>query len=130
MQPIKGFDGTVTVAGQDVAWISEWEVNLEVEEQTVGPFIGDNGNKYTFVTSRELSGTFTGTVPSGKDAGQTAIISGALNGNYVSISLVTNTGYTVTVPSGLITTFGLTQTGEESIGITAEFRSSGSFTVV
>lgn len=36
--PIKGYEGTVAVNGLSTAWINSWEVQLEAEEQDIGPF--------------------------------------------------------------------------------------------
>lgn len=127
--PIKGYEGTVSVSGTVVAWVNTWEINLEVEEQTVGPFINDGGVLYTYTTSKSLAGSLEATVPSGKDPGQTAIIQSALNGNQVAFSLVSAGGYTVTIPSGVTTTFTLGQDASETVTLSAEFRSAGTFTI-
>lgn len=127
--PIKGYEGTVTASGTAVAWVNTWEVNLEVEEQTVGPFINDGGVTYSYVTSKSLAGSLEATIPSGKDAGQSTLISGAINGNTISLSLVTTNGYTITIPSGIVTTFTMNQDAGETATVSFEFRSNGAFTV-
>jgi len=127
--PIKGYEGTVTIGSTGVAWVDNWEVNLEVEEQTVGPFINDGGVQYTYTTSRSLSGSIEATVPSGKDPGQTALISGAMNGSTVAITLVTTNGYTITIPSGVVTTFTMGQDAAETATLSFEFKTNGTFTV-
>lgn len=128
-QPIRGYDGTVTIAGIATAFVSDWQVQLDTQEQTEGPFIGDNGVLYTYTTSRKLSGTLNATVPIGKDAGQTAMLSGALNSTLVSIVLVSTGGYTVTIPSGSVGKFTLKQEGKGTVTLSFDFSSSGTFSV-
>jgi len=128
-QPIKGYDGTITVQGTAAGFVNNWEVNLETEEKTVVPFIGDGGVLYTYTTSRKLAGKLEATIPIGKDAGQTILLSGALNSSSINIVLVTTNGYTITVPSGTISTFSMKQDAAESVTVSFDFSSSGSFTV-
>ena len=128
-QPIRGYDGTVTVAGIATAFVNDWSVELDTQEQTEGPFIGDNGVLYTYTTSRRLTGSLNATVPIGKDAGQTALLSGALNSTLVSMVLVTTGGYTVTIPSGSISKFTLGQDAKGTVSLSFDFASSGSFTI-
>jgi len=128
-QPIRGYDGTITAAGVATGFVNNWEVSLKTEEQTEGPFIGDNGNTYTFTTSRSLEGKLEATIPVGKDAGQTALISGAINGSILSIVLATTNGYTITIPSGSISGFSMKQDAKESVTVSFDFKSSGTFTV-
>lgn len=128
-QPIKGYDGTVTIAGIATAFVNDWQVQLDTQEQTEGPFIGDNGVLYTYTTSRKLKGSLNATVPVGKDSGQTAALSGALNGSYVGITLVGTAGYTVTIPSGSVSTFTLKQEAKGSITLSFDFSSSGTYSV-
>jgi len=65
-----------------------------------------------------------------KDAGQTAMLSGALNSSLVSIVLVSTGGYTVTIPSGSVGKFTLKQEGKGTVTLSFDFSSSGDFTVV
>jgi len=37
-QPIKGYEGTITAEGIATGFVNNWEVNLETDEKTVGPF--------------------------------------------------------------------------------------------
>lgn len=128
-QPIKGYEGTITVNGQVTGFVNNWEVNLETEEKTVGPFIGDGGVLYTYTTSRKLAGTLEATIPVGRDAGQSILLSGALNSSNINIVLTTTNGYTITVPSGTISTFSMTQDAAESVTLSFDFSSSGNFTI-
>ena len=89
----------------------------------------DNGTLYTYTTSRKLSGTLNATVPISKDAGQTAMLSGALNSSLINIVLVTTGGYTVTIPSGTVSKFTLKQEAKGTVTLSFDFSSSGSFSV-
>lgn len=127
--PIRGYEGSISAQGVDTGFVNNWEVSLETEEKSVGPFIGDGGLLYTYTTSRKLKGKIEATIPTGKDSGQTVLISGALNSSPINIVLVTTGGYTVTVPSGTISGFSMSQDAAESIKVNFEFSSSGTFTI-
>lgn len=128
--PIKGHEGSLSAGGTNVAWVNNWEIQLDTEEQTAGPFIGDSGNLYTYRTSKRLTGTIEATIPKTKDAGQTILVSGAMNASELDIVLTTTGGYTITIPSGVITSFTMGQDAGETVTASFEFRSNGSFTVV
>lgn len=128
-EPIKGHEGTVKANGVLTGFVSTWEVSLESEEKTVGPFIGDE-TIYTYTTSRRLTGSIEAMVPRGRDSGQTTLLSGALSGGTVALELVTTEGYTITVPSGSVSTFTMAQDAAENITLNFDFSSSGTFTVL
>lgn len=127
--PIRGYAGSLTISGVTINWAGNWEANLETEEVEIGPFIGDNGTVYTFTTNRRLTGTVEVTVPSGKDSGQTVLLTAAQNGNELPIVLTTTGGYTINIPSGIILNFSMSQDAGESVTASFDFRSSGSFTI-
>ncbi len=91
--------------------------------------INDGGNTYTYTTSRSLTGTLEAVVPAGKDAGQTLLLSGAINSGYLDLVLTTTGGYTITVPSGIISNFTMGQDAAETVTLSFDFRSNGAFTV-
>lgn len=128
--PIKGYEGSITANGIATGFVNSWEVTLETEEKTVGPFIGDGGVLYTYTTSRKLTGTLEATIPTGKDAGQTLLISGAINSSAITLVLETTNGYTVTIPSGTVSNFSMSQDASESVTVSFDFSSSGTFSVV
>jgi hypothetical protein len=129
--PIRGFAGTITIGASDtpVGWISSWEVSVENDNQTIGPFINDGGAMYTYNTAVSLNGSFDGVVPSGKNAGQTLLVTNATGSTYVKLVLTTTGGYTITVPSGLITSLTLGQDAGETTSISADFMANGNFTI-
>jgi hypothetical protein len=129
MLPIKGFEGSLTVNGTAINWITTWEVELEKDEQTVGPFIGTNGETYTFYNGQRLVGSLEGVVPEGKDAGQMALISGAIASSNVNLQLVVTSGIIVSIPSGLVTNFTISPEADGSVNFTADFVSNGVFTI-
>jgi len=127
--PIIGSAGTVTIASVGTTWITKWEVSSDIKTKDLGPFIGDP-NTYTVTTQRSIKGKIEATVPSGKDAGQTLLVSGAINGTYVPIVLVTTGGYVVTIPSGQVTNFNISQDAGDSVKATFDFASVGAYTIV
>lgn len=129
-QPIRGYEGTITIDGTLTGFVNSWEVTLETEEKTVGPFIGDSGVLYTYTTSRKLTGTLEATIPEGRDPGQTKLINSALTGSTIPIYLVTELGYTINVPSGAVSTFTMGQDGAENVTLSFDFSSSGAFDVL
>lgn len=130
--PIQGYLGTVTIAnsasGVLATWISSWEASLETQEKTVGPFINDGGTEYTYTTSRKLKIKFEATVPSGRDAGQTLLVSGAVSGATLFFDLQTTNGYRVQT-SGVATTFTLNQDASDTPKMSFEATSTGTFTI-
>lgn len=130
--PIKGYEGTVTIAdgssGVLATWINSWEASLETEEKTVGPFINDNGTSYSYTTSRKLKIKFEATIPSGRDAAQTLLVSGAISGANLYFDLQTTNGYRIRT-SGVASAFSMTQDAGDTPKISFEAGSVGTFTV-
>lgn len=129
MSVIKGYEGTITVSGVSVLWANSWEATIETEELSLGPFINDNGRTYSTTTSRTMTGTIEVTVPKNKDTGQGVLVTAVQDGNPRQIVLTTTLGYTITIPSGIITSFNMTQDAAESITASFDFRDSGGFTI-
>jgi hypothetical protein len=113
-----------------VGWISSWEGSIESDTQTLGPFINDNGTSYIYKTSKSLTGSFDGVIPSNKDAGQTLVVSGALSSTYLSLTLETTNGYTISVPQCLLSSVTLSQDSGETATISADFVSNDAFSVL
>jgi hypothetical protein len=113
-----------------VGWISSWEGSIESDTQTLGPFINDNGTSYIYKTSKSLTGSFDGVIPSNKDAGQTLVVSGALSSTYLSLTLETTNGYTISVPQCLLSSVTLSQDSSETATISADFVSNDAFSVL
>lgn len=128
-EPILGYSGTITATGTSVTWVGTWEANLEKEEKVIGPFIADGGAQYTYYSSKRLTGTIEGTIPKNKDAGQTALINAGINDTTVNLVLTTTLGYTITVVSGLIGSWNITQEAAETVTFSCDWASNGTFTV-
>jgi hypothetical protein len=130
MSIIRGYDGTVTVSGIEMRFVSNWEINYETEETEKGPFIGDGGRTYSVTTTRRLSGSIEAVVPKNKDTGQGVIITAAQNGGPFSIVLATTLGYTITIPSGIVLGFTMGQEAADTVNLSFDFRdSNGMFTI-
>lgn len=130
--PIFGYSGTVTIAnsvsGVLATWISSWEASLETQEKTIGPFINDNGTEYTYVASRKLKLKLEAVVPSGRDAAQTLLVSGAVTGATLFFDLQTTNGYRVQT-SGTASGFTLTQDASDTPKLSFEATSTGTFNI-
>ncbi len=129
MSVIKGYEGTITVSGVSVLWANSWEATIETEELSIGPFINDGGRTYSTTTSRTMTGSIEVTVPKNKDTGQGVLVTAVQDGNPRQIVLTTTLGYTITIPSGIITSFNMTQDAAESITASFDFKDSGGFTI-
>lgn len=130
--PIIGYQGTVTIANTSTGilatWINSWEVSLDAQEKTVGPFINDNGTEYTYTTSRKLKIKVEATIPSGRDSAQTLLVSGAISGGTLFFDLQTTNGYRIQT-SGAATSFSMTQDASDTPKFSFEATSTGAFTV-
>lgn len=76
--PLQGTSGSITVGGTNVVWAAEWTVTLTNNTETIGPHIGDS-LEYDVNTSQKWEFEINGTVPSGGDPGQAAIMTAAAN---------------------------------------------------
>jgi hypothetical protein len=128
--PIVGYEGTVKLNGTTVAWVSNWKIQIQKQQKDLGPFLGDAGAIYTFIASQKITGSVDATIPTGKDAGQTALVSGSINNTPATIELVTTGGYTITIPSGILSNFTMTQDAADTAKATFDFMSNGAFSVV
>jgi hypothetical protein len=129
MEPIVGTEGTVTLNSLLTAFIKGWEISLDITEQTAGPYIGDGGKLYPYQVSNNLKGKIDADIPKSKDSGQTAMINAGINGTKVPIELVTTDGYTITIPSGIVSGFQMNQDASNTVKISFDFKSFGGYTV-
>lgn len=128
-QPIRGFEGTLTASGTEVQWVENWKCQLDVSEKDIGPFLDDGGQLYTYVSSKRLSGSIDCIIPKNRTAGQTVLLSGAINGTPIDLVLTTTYGYTISIPSGLLGNVKMEQNAGETIKASFDFKSNGYFTV-
>lgn len=131
---IRGYDGTVQQGGTntDLAGIEEWEAELDLEVEVKGPFLNDGGTKYKVRGGKDCKFTAKGIVPSGKDTSQTAMISALTGGTDLNVVLkqgTGGTGYTVTIPTALLSNIKLGQNSKQGTSFEAKGESNGSFTV-
>lgn len=131
---IRGYDGTVQQGGTnvDLVGIEEWEAEPDIEVETKGPFLNDSGNKYKVRGGKDCKFTIKGIVPSGKDASQTALITALTGGTDINVILkqgVGGTGYTLTVPTAIITSVKLGQNSKSGTSIEIKGEANGSFTI-
>ena len=126
--PLRGYEGSITAASEAVTWVSNWSLSLETEQTEIGPFISDGGTKYTFTSSRKLTGSIEATIPSGTDTGQTELLSGAINGSNVALVLTMTGGYTINL-TAIVNNFEMSQDAEDTNTLSFDFESTGGFTI-
>jgi hypothetical protein len=93
--PLSGTSGSLTIDGTNIVWIGEWTVTLENNQETIGPHIGDP-LEYDVDTSQRYEFKLSGTIPSGGDPGQNAIITKATGRTTGALVLTQDLGKAVT----------------------------------
>lgn len=128
---ISGPNGKVTQGTADTAlvFIQSWEAEMTQEYETQGPFLNDGGNLYRSRTSKSLSGTISGVVPSGKDTSQTAIITALTAGTDLKMSLVSVGGYSILITTASFETVTLGHDSQGTATFEASFLDNGGWTV-
>src|SRR5690242_12984642 len=102
MALLQGFEGTVTASGITVAKVKKWTADVKIKEVEEGPFLGSDGTTEVVSVSQMIQGKLECVIPSGKDPGQTAIITQALALGTLALILTETSGYTITVPTAKI----------------------------
>lgn len=137
ISPIRGFDGKVSQGATPTAILAilDWEADVDVDIQTIGPFLNDAGKKYKVVGGKDCKGKVKAIVPDGKDTNMTAIITAMTAGTGITLDLlqgVTGTGtggYDLNVPSALISGVKLGQDTKNGPTIEFSFEANGAFTL-
>lgn len=129
--PMRGYDGKVTQGTADtiLVFIQSWQGEMTQNFQEVGPFLNDAGTLYRSRTSKQLAGTITGVVPSGKDVSQTAIITAFMAGNDLKTTLVSNAGYSIVVTAASYDKVTLGHDANGDATFEATFMDNGGWTV-
>jgi hypothetical protein len=128
---MRGYDGKVTQGTADTAlvFITSWEATMTQNYEEQGPFLNDSGNLYRSRTSKQLAGTISGVVPSGKDASQTAIITAFMAGSDLKTTLVSNAGYSIVVTLASYDEITLGHDAEGTATFAASFQDNGGWAV-
>jgi hypothetical protein len=119
-----GPDGSSTAVG----FIGEWEAECDVEIKVQGPFIGDN-TKHKLRGGKDCKGSMSGFVPAGTDAGQQDVIDAFNGDDDIRLELVQDDGYTLLIPTAIISKVKIGQKAEEGVPISFDFEASGGYTL-
>ena len=120
MAVIDGPSGIVRVGATEIAFVTEWSADLSTEITQRGPYI-NNPNLSKSRGGRDCTGSITADIPAGRDAGQTTLVNAQANGTNVVLELNTADGYTLDVPSAIITNVNVTQSATDGVTITFDF---------
>jgi len=129
MALLQGFEGTVTASGINVAKVKKWSADVKFKTVEEGPFIGSTGETEVVATTKTISGKLECVIPSGKDAGQTALITQAMALGTVALTLTETSGYTVTIATATIEGIAFDTSGDSSAKVSFDWRNNGSFTI-
>jgi hypothetical protein len=135
MAIVKGIEGYLklynpTTSGYDnVKFVSQWQASLQTQQVDAGPFLNDNGKMYTFTTTKRVNGSFQITLPVEHPTTHTRLINVSNSGEYIGLKLVSKGGYTMVIPSAIITGYQLTNAANDQVTISFDFMDNGGFTV-
>jgi peroxiredoxin len=136
MAIVRGIEGYLKIqkvapaSGYDnVKFVSQWQASLQTQQVDAGPFLNDNGKMYTFTTTKRVNGSFQVTLPTDQQSTHTRLINISNDGEYIGLQLVSKGGYTMIVPSAIITGYQLTNAANDQVTISFDFMDNGGFTV-
>jgi len=132
MPLIEGSAGTIKVGPAltpvDVAFIGEWSADLKIDIKKKGPYIG-NAAISKIRAGKDCSGSLSGDVPEGTDAGQQDLIDAFNSDADVRLELESTDGYTLTIPLTIISGVKLGQKGDDGVSVAFDFEANGGFTL-
>lgn len=136
MAIVKGIEGYLRMAKEvpasgfdNIKFVSQWQASLQTQQVDAGPFLNDNGKMYSFTTTRRVNGSFQVTLPIDQQTTHTRLINISNSGDYIGLQLVSKGGYTMVVPSAIITGYQLTNAANDQVTISFDFMDNGGFTV-
>lgn len=135
MAIVKGIEGYLKIRNvandgyDNVRFVSQWQASLQTQQIDAGPFLNDNGKMYTFTSTKRINGSFQVTLPIDQQTTHTRLINISNAGDYIGLSLVSKGGYTMTIPSAIITGYQLTNAANDQVTISFDFMDNGGFTV-
>src|SRR5262245_41027365 len=115
MALLQGFDGTVTVDSSAVGKVKKWTADVSFKETEEGPLIGSDGTTEVVTTAKSIKGTLECIIPSGKDTGQTRLLTQGLAMTTVALTLTETNGYTVTLATAKISGIKVDNDGGGSV---------------
>jgi hypothetical protein len=132
MPLIEGTSGTIQVGPTGtpiaVAFIGEWSADCKVEIKKKGPYIG-NAAISKVRAGKDCSGSLSGDVPEGQDAGQQDLIDAFNSDADVQMILTATDGYVLTIPLTIVSGVKIGQKAEDGVSIAFDFEANGGFTL-
>jgi len=132
MPLIEGTAGSIKVgpSGSQVTinFIGEWSADCKVDVKKKGPYIG-NAAISKIRAGKDCSGSLSGDVPEGTDAGQQDLIDAFNNDTDVELALESTDGYLLTVPLTIISGVKVGQKAEDGASVAFDFEANGGFTL-
>jgi peroxiredoxin len=135
MAIVRGIEGYLKIRNEadtsydNVKFVSQWQASLQTQQVDAGPFLNDNGKMYTFTTTKRVNGSFQITLPADQQGTHTRLINISNSGEYIGIRLVSKGGYTMNIPSGIITGYQLTNAANDQVTVSFDFMDNGGFSV-
>jgi hypothetical protein len=135
MAIVRGIEGylkiynSATSSYDNVDFVSQWQASLRTNQVDAGPFLNDGGKMYTFTTTKRINGSFQITLPTDNRATHTRLINVSNSGEYIAIKLVAKAGYTMAVPSAIITGYQITNAANNEVTMSFDFMDNGGFSV-
>lgn len=135
MSIVKGIEGYLkiynpTTSGYDnVDFVSQWQASLRTNQVDAGPFLNDNGKMYTFTTTKRINGSFQITLPVDNRTTHTRLINVSNSGEYLAVKLVAKSGYTMIIPSAILTGYQITNAANNEVTMSFDFMDNGGFSV-
>lgn len=135
MALVKGIEGYLSIKNaanngyDNVNFVSQWQASLQTQQVDAGPFLNDDGRMYTFTTTKRVNGSFQVTLPLSKQDTHTRLINISNSGDYIGMSLISKGGYTMVIPSAIITGYQLTNAANDQVTVSFDFMDNGGFTV-
>lgn len=136
MSIVKGIEGYLkiynpTTSGYDnVDFVSQWQASLRTNQVDAGPFLNDGGKMYTFTTTKRVNGSFQITLPVNTRTVHTRLINVSNSGEYIAIKLVSKAGYTMIVPSAILTGYQITNAANNEVTMSFDFSDYAGFSVL
>jgi hypothetical protein len=135
MSLVRGIEGYLkiynpTTSGYDnVDFVSQWQASLQTQQVDAGPFLNDNGKMYTFTTTKRINGSFQITLPQDLRTTHTRLINISNSGEYIAVRLVAKSGYTMVIPSAILTGYQITNAASDTVTMSFDFMDNGGFSV-
>lgn len=135
MSIIRGLDGWLKIKASgsnnyiNARFITSWQASLTTSQVSAGPFLNDGGRIFSFTTTKQLNGSLDVTLPIGRNDIHSALLNHANSGIDIGLRLISKSGYTWEIPSGILTGYNVTNSAGDAVTISFDFIDNGGFSV-